>query len=231
MGERQERIRVEIHVHTAFSFDSKAAPEEVEEAALRAGVDRIAVTDHDTIEGALRLRGRGRIETIIGEEVTTSLGDVIGLFLESPLPPGVEPERTMDAIHEQGGLVVIPHPFDARRGTTLFPEALERCVDRIDAIEGWNGRIRRPADNERALLFARDHGLPVLVGSDAHRTDEIGRWMMRIESFDSPGRFLAALPRAEPLFPESSRKPERRRWLDRVLRNGAPTARPEPDRG
>jgi hypothetical protein len=193
-GERgAEIIRVEVHVHTECSDDSVNTYADLEEAALEAGVQLYAITDHDTIEGALRLQERGRVRVIVGEEITTALGDVIGLFLREPIRPGLPPEETMDRIHAQGGLVYVPHPFDRKRKTRLFREAIDRCLGRIDLFEVRNGRTPHEEDNARAASFAAEKKLTGVTGSDAHARPELGRIFHEIPPFMNAAGFLAAI--------------------------------------
>ena len=193
---------VEIHMHTEHSHDGVNRFEDIERIGAERGIGAFAVTDHDTIEGAVRLRDRGKVGVIVGEEISTAFGDVIGLFLEKPIPPGLAPEATMDAVHEQGGLVYIPHPFDRKRKSRLFREAIDRCIDRIDLFEVWNGRVCHQPDNERAARYAREHGLIAAYGSDAHKPRELGRVLMEVEEFDGAGSFRAAVRSGRALFPE-----------------------------
>lgn len=194
-------LRVELHMHTVHSDDSGNELEELEALAAERDVDVFAVTDHDTIDGALRLRDREKVGVIVGEEVSTALGDVIGLFLERPVPPRLSPEETIDAIHEQGGLVYIPHPFDRKRKTRLFREAIERHVERIDLFEVWNGRVRHGVDNDRAARYAAEHGLAAAYGSDAHFPPEIGRALMEVAPYHSADSFLESVRRGRPVLP------------------------------
>ncbi|MFH1680212.1 MAG: PHP-associated domain-containing protein [Candidatus Eisenbacteria bacterium] len=197
-------VRVEIHVHTDVSDDSGNTFGDLERAASEKKIDAYAITDHDTLEGALHLRDRGRVSVIVGEEVTTSLGDVIGLFLETIVPPGLSPEETMDAIHEQGGLVYVPHPFDRKRKSRLFREAIERCVPRIDLFEVRNGRTPHESDNERAAAFAGETGLLAACGSDAHLPFELGRIFHEVPPFDSPSGFLRSIRAGRAVVPAAS---------------------------
>lgn len=196
-----EKVCVEIHMHSCFSFDSSTSLDDLERIGEEQGVDCYALTDHDTIEGALRLRDRGKVDVIMGEEISTAFGDVIGLFLEEAVPPGLSPEETIDAIHGQGGLVYIPHPFDRKRKTRLFREAITRCIDRIDLFEVWNGRTRHDEDNRRAARFAKEHGLATAVGSDAHKPAELGRAKMEIDRFGSAAGFLGAVRSGKAVLP------------------------------
>lgn len=191
-------MRVELHVHTWYSFDSKARLEQIERKALETATDYIAITDHDTIEGALRLRSRGKIDVIVGEEISSRFGDIIGLFLEEKIEPDLSPEETIHRVHAQGGLVYIPHPFDRNRKTRLFRAALDQCVDGIDVLEVWNGRTRMEEDNVRAARYAEEHALLPAVGTDAHLPREIGRASMIMNDFSDARGFLHSLSRSTP---------------------------------
>ncbi|MFH1277664.1 MAG: PHP domain-containing protein [Candidatus Eisenbacteria bacterium] len=199
-------LRVELHMHTRWSDDSGNNLEDIERIAAERDVDVFAVTDHDTIEGALRLRDRKEVKVIVGEEISTAFGDVIGLFLERPVPPGLSPEETMEAIHEQGGLVYIPHPFDRKRKTRLFKEAIDRCSGLIDLFEVWNGRVLHEEDNVRAARYGEEWGLVPVFGSDAHLPPELGRVLMEIGPYDSPAEFLDRVRGGRPILPGPERR-------------------------
>ncbi|MFW6191963.1 MAG: PHP-associated domain-containing protein, partial [Gemmatimonadota bacterium] len=156
------------------------------------GLDRIAVTDHDRIDGAFEARDLAPETVIVGEEVRTAEGlDVIGLFLEERIEPGGTFREVAAAVREQGGVVYLPHPFDARRGAD--EDFLDDRVDCVDAVEGFNARIHDPGHNRRAREWAERHGLPTGAGSDAHLLAEIGRGRVVVPPFDDPRSFLAAL--------------------------------------
>ena len=130
------RVRFDLHLHTEFSSDCDTALTAIEAHCLARGLTGIAVTDHDTIEGALRLQERVRsLQVIVGEEVTTRDGDVIGLFLQERIPPGMSAQETMEAIHAQNGLVYLPHPFDQRRARKSKGASLHTLVPLIDIVE------------------------------------------------------------------------------------------------
>ncbi|MFW6085347.1 MAG: PHP domain-containing protein, partial [Gemmatimonadota bacterium] len=169
-------------------------PADVVERAREVGLDRIAITDHDEISGALEAAEIDPELVIVAEEVRTAEGlDVIGLWLTEWIPPGGSFREVADAIHAQGGVVYAPHPFDARRGAD---EAfMDEVADCVDAVEGFNARVHDPSRNERAVEWAARHGLPVGAGSDAHTLGEIGRAQVVLPPFDGPGTFLESLAR------------------------------------
>ena len=172
------RCFVDLHCHTARSFDSLSDPHKVVQRALERGITHLAITDHDRIDGALELRGQAPegILVIVGEEIRTRDGDVIGLWLEEPIPPGLGAEEAIARIHAQGGLAGVPHPFDRFRGSAAREgtERLERLAPLVDYIETFNARVPFGAANEQAALFAHEHGLPGVAGSDAHTLLEVG---------------------------------------------------------
>ena len=149
------RIKTLIHVHTDFSFDSDICPKTLATLAEQEGIGCVAVTDHDTLEGARRLTGMTSIRVILGEEVSTRDGHLIGLFLTHRVRPGMSARDTARAIREQGGLVFLPHPFVATFGCGLRHAAYD-IVDWIDAVEINNAQnlLRRP--DRRARRFAAD---------------------------------------------------------------------------
>ena len=188
-------MRFDLHVHTCHSKDSLMAPDEIIRAVLGRGLDGLAITDHNSIEGALTLRGMAPFLVIVGEEIATREGEIIGLFLREAIPRGLSPEETIAAIREQQGLVYVPHPFDRIRRNALGARVLERIAQQVDALEVLNARNFLPQDNELARRFAESHGLAMGAGSDGHIPSEIGRAYVEVEPFDGPASFLAALRR------------------------------------
>lgn len=186
-------MRVDMHVHTRGSFDSRNDPEAVVERALAQGLDRVCITDHNELSVALELAERYPGRVIVGEEVKTGEGvDVIGLFLEEWIPRGTPARETCQRIRAQGGLVYVPHPFAGGKGGggRILPE----IEDLVDAVEGFNARIHDPALNERAQAWGRERDLPLGAGSDAHTLAEVGRAYVELPGFDDdPASFLAAL--------------------------------------
>lgn len=190
----RERLRVDMHMHTEHSPDSRSPLRLFTEAARAAGLDVVCVTDHDTIDGGLRLREMDvPFRVVVGEEVYTRDGEIIGLFLEQAIPPGLTTEETIARIHEQGGVAYVPHPFSRNRVRHLRRDALERVVPMVDALEIFNAREAFSGDNRRALAFAMAHGLPGGAGSDAHRPSEIGRAFVEVSPFATPEEFVDAL--------------------------------------
>lgn len=187
------RWRVDMHSHCGYSKDSRT-PVVVQARAIKAsGLDVVCATDHDTIDGALRLRELADgYRIVIGEEISSADGDIVGLFLERVVPRGLSAEDTVAHVHEQGGLVSIPHPFSRNRRHRIRPAALTRIADRIDLIEILNAREAFTEDNRRAAAWASARGVVGAVGSDAHRAFEIGRTWLEMEPFEGAGDFVAA---------------------------------------
>jgi len=188
------KIKVDMHTHSEYSPDSRTPLASQAAAIKAAGLHVVCATDHNTIEGALRLRELADgFRVIVGEEVSSQDGEIIGLFLDKPVPRGLSAEETIARIHDQGGLVSIPHPFSRNRRFHLRRSALERVWEDIDCIEVFNAREAFTQDNIRAAAFAKDKGLPGAVGSDAHRASEIGRAWVEVEEFAGRDDFIAAL--------------------------------------
>lgn len=187
------RVRVDMHLHTRRSFDCLNDPLALLDVAAARGIDRICVTDHNQIRTALDLKQRFPERVIVGEEVKTAEGvDVIGLFIHTLIPKGTPARTTCELIHEQGGLVYVPHPF--ARGKGGGGRILNTIADHVDAVEGFNARLHDPALNGRAVAWALERGLPLGAGSDAHTLAEVGRAFVEVpRCADDPASFLTAL--------------------------------------
>jgi predicted metal-dependent phosphoesterase TrpH len=199
------RSFVDLHAHSSASFDSVADPRRMVERAVAIGLTHLAITDHERIDGAQRaidVAGE-RLQVIVGEEVRSRDGDLLGLFLLQAVPPGLSADETAAAIHEQGGLVGLPHPFDGFRasGGSKADDVggLEQLAGLIDFVEAHNARAYRDA-NPRAAAFAARHGLPGVASSDAHSVMEVGIASTRLPGpFTTAAELKALLPLAEPL--------------------------------
>jgi hypothetical protein len=193
---------VDLHCHTRASFDSLADPGAVVRAAATRGITHLAITDHDRIDGALAARDAAPLglTVLVGEEVKTTEGDLICVFLAEAIPPGLSPVEAIAAAREQGALVGIPHPFDSYRGSLARSASLEALAPLVDWVEIHNARIMVGDGNERALEFARATGLPGVAVSDAHTVLEIGVASTKMSGDPStPEGLLAALRGAEVL--------------------------------
>lgn len=173
--------RIDLHCHTAASFDGVADPVAVVARAAARGLTHVAITDHDTLDGALRARAAAAAapahaapHVIVGCEVLTREGDLIFAFLERPIPRGLSARDAIDAGREQGALVGIPHPYDPARRSLLLDPANEELIAMVDWVEAWNGRVGRRSVNEQAAELARRHGTPGIGVSDAHALLEVG---------------------------------------------------------
>jgi predicted metal-dependent phosphoesterase TrpH len=181
--------KLDLHSHTGHSKDSLLPAAVLLSAAAARGIAAIAVTDHDSLGGALQAAALaerqperfGGIRVIPGSEVKTSEGEIIGLFLRADVPRGLTPEETIARMREQGAFVLVPHPFDRIRGSRLRAAALHRVAHLVDAIEGLNARTTLAADNLAAQRFAAERGLLVTAGSDAHVAREAGAAYVEID--------------------------------------------------
>jgi predicted metal-dependent phosphoesterase TrpH len=189
----QQSVLVDLHSHTAWSKDCLTSFEHIIRLCGRRGVDRIAITDHNTAEGALALHKLAPELIIVGEEVMTTQGELLAYFVQESIPAGLTPDETIRRLREQGAIISVSHPFDRLRKGAWDEADLLRIVDKIDAVEVFNARCLFAEDNAKALRFAQAHGLAGTAGSDAHVGMEYGRAMVRLRPFDGAQTFLEAL--------------------------------------
>jgi predicted metal-dependent phosphoesterase TrpH len=190
-----DRAFIDVHCHTAASFDSLADPVAVAKAAASRGLTHLVITDHDRVEGALRARDGAPegLTVIVGEEVKTADGDLILAFLEAAVPPGLPADETIARAREQGALVGIPHPFDRFRGSLSKSARLDALAPLVDWVEVHNARLVGDG-NAQAAAFAREHDLPGVAVSDAHSVLEVAVAYTALDGDPStPAGLLAAL--------------------------------------
>ena len=173
--------RADLHIHTKYSGMSKlrfirfpdavSEPADVLREAEAKGLDIVCVTDHDTIRGALATKKlASSVEVVVGEEVSTADGEVVGLFLEEEIPRGLTAEETIDRIHGQGGLAVAPHPFSSHCSSVA-----ERLYElKLDGVEMFNAFHRDRYTNDIAQRLCKDLPLAHTGGSDAHAPMMVG---------------------------------------------------------
>ena len=195
-------MRVDLHLHSHYSHDGQSSLEELIQRCTECGLDRIALTDHNTVDGARALADMAPELAIIGEEAKTREGEVIGLFITSLLPPNLPAEDVMDMIHGMGGLTYMPHPLDRYR-SHFSPQRIVELADRIDIIETYNAWCEPPA-NQAAARLANELGKVSATGSDAHSARELGSSWMEIEDYKSPQDFLEKLRYARHVVTASS---------------------------
>jgi hypothetical protein len=173
------RSMADLHCHTSASFDSLSKPEAVARAAAERGLTHLAITDHDRVDAALRLRDKppAGLEIIVGQEVRTSAGDLIALYIEEPIPVGLMPADAATRIRDQGGAVGLAHPFDRFRsgaGRRGWEDEFEKLLPLLDYVEAWNARLMVGNGNRLAAEFAHAHEMPGVAVSDAHTILEVG---------------------------------------------------------
>jgi predicted metal-dependent phosphoesterase TrpH len=186
-------LRMDLHTHTLYSHDSLLKLEHYVEACVRKGINCVAVTDHNEIDGAKRLQKMAPFKVIIGEEIRTRDGEISGLFLKERIPPNLSAFETIRRIRQQKGLIYIPHPFAAGVFIRLKQNVLEAIVDDVDIIEGWNSRGLLRADDQRAQDFAIRHQKPFAAGSDAHSRFELGSAYVEMKDFTNKKEMILNL--------------------------------------
>ncbi|MFN8445819.1 MAG: PHP domain-containing protein [Caldilineaceae bacterium] len=186
--------KVDLHSHTIYSRDCLTRTTALIEHARQVGLNKIAVTEHNRLDGALRAKELAPDLVIVGEEIKTTHGEIIAYFVTQEVPKGLSPEETIDRLRAQGAVISIPHPLDSIRRTAMGRENVLRIIDRVDALEVMNARCVRPKDNEDAAQLATQHGKLATAGSDAHVLYEVGRCYLEIPPFeDNAQSFLEAL--------------------------------------
>lgn len=191
-----DQIDVELHSHSYASPDSTLTPERILAICEERGLDRIAITDHNSIAGARAAAGIDPARVIVGEEILTTAGEILAYFVQEEIPAGLSPQRVLGELRAQGALISISHPFDRSRNP-WDPSLLAELSAEIDAVEVFNGRAFGPGPNRAAARFAREHRLLGTAGSDAHSGPEIGRVRMRLPAFQDSAGMRAALRSAE----------------------------------
>ena len=195
-------LRVDLHLHSHYSHDGRASIPQLIERASECRLDRLALTDHNTAEGALDFARIAPLLAIVGEEAKTLEGEVIGLFITARIPPFRRAEEALDLIHAMGGLTYIPHPLDRNR--SHFREArVVDLADRIDIIETYNPWCDAAA-NQAAARLAKELGKVTATGSDSHSVEELGRSWMEMEEYDGVQDFLEKLRVARHVVTASS---------------------------
>jgi predicted metal-dependent phosphoesterase TrpH len=178
-------LSVELHTHSALSYDGRDPVELLLEQAEAVGLDALAVTDHDEIDASLEAAAKAQeygLVGIPGMEVSSSAGHVLALGVEELIPAGLPFVETLDRIHELGGIAVVPHPFQKSRHG-VAPHVSEETLASADAIEVYNSRLFTGRSNRQAERFAEDHDLPMTAGSDAHIAEMVGQAVTEVDAY------------------------------------------------
>jgi predicted metal-dependent phosphoesterase TrpH len=220
---RPGTVRVDLHSHTMWSGDSTTTPDEVYHAVEASGIDVLCITDHHAIVGAHELADWLPCRVVVGEEMRTHAGEIIGLFLTERIPIGLSPRDTANAVRAQGGVVYVPHPFDPKRRNLSTP-ALDDLVGQglVHALEVHNAKTDDEELNQRAVEYAARHGLLAGAGSDAHVPDAIGAAYLEMPDFDhtDPAAFLTSLAKATVVGHHFDAP---RPWRPRIVPSTGPT--------
>ena len=179
-------LKVEFHCHTVASKDSLTQPRALVNTCRRKGIDRVIVTDHNTIAGARVAYTLDPELIIVGEEIATTRGEILAAFVSEEIPKGLSPAETIQRLKDQGAFISVSHPFDRWRSGGWQEEDLLEILPQVDAIEVYNSRCMHPRFNREAREFAEEHNIPGTVGSDAHAAFELGRSLIALEQFEGP---------------------------------------------
>ena len=190
-------LKADLHIHSEYSGDCNMPLEKIVSRCQEVGINCIAICDHGTAEGALRMREISPFPVIVAEEILTPHGEIMGMFLEETIPSGLSVEQTISRIRAQGGLVCIPHPFDIFRHSALRSNIIEEIAEQIDIVEVLNSRYILGRSSAKALAFALKYGIAQSAGSDAHTHYEIGNAYVEMPEFNGRDDFLKALEKGK----------------------------------
>jgi predicted metal-dependent phosphoesterase TrpH len=188
-------FNVEFHCHTNYSRDSLVHPEDLVKTAHRKGLDRVIITDHNTIAGALIAQSYDPELVIVGEEVLTTQGEFLVAFVSENVPRMLEPMEALKRLRDQGAFISVSHPFDTGRGWKL--DELLKVLPYVDAIESFNSRCVDKVFNTKAQEFAHEKDLAITVGSDAHALFELGRSYLILPEFRTADELRAVIRQSQ----------------------------------
>jgi predicted metal-dependent phosphoesterase TrpH len=186
-------FKADLHIHSNYSFDCGNTLDGIIKCCLKKGINCIAISDHGTAEGALKMKQLAPFKVIVAEEILTPFGEVMGMFLKETIPTNIPVEEAISRIKEQDGIVCIPHPFDKYNRSGLGKKVLERYIKDIDVIEAFNSRSPLPWNSSQSRLFAERYGKAKSAGSDSHTLAEIGSTFVEMPKFEGKEDFLDAL--------------------------------------
>lgn len=187
--------RIDLHSHTWVSPDSNTGPKDLVERAREVGLAKLAVTDHNSIEGALEAHALAPDLIIVGQEIDTAGGgELIAYFVTEQIPPHLSPDEVISRLRDQGAIISVSHPLDRFRGSAMGATNTLKIIDQVDALEVFNARCLLAADNRRAATLAAQHHKPGTAGSDAHTLPEIGAAYVELPPFEGNAEaFLASV--------------------------------------
>ena len=196
--------KVDLHAHTIYSHDCLTRTADIIAQARRIGLDKLAITEHNNLAGALKAKELAPDLIIVGEEIKTTHGELIAYFVQEEVPRGLSPQETIERLRQQGAVIAVPHPLDSWRNSAMGLANTLEVIDQVDALEVRNARCVSPRDNLAALALAQERGLPGTAGSDAHITFELGHCYTEMPAFeDDAESFIDALQQARPMGRES----------------------------
>jgi predicted metal-dependent phosphoesterase TrpH len=176
-------LKIDFHCHTHYSSDSIAKIDEILNAAHRQQLDKLVITDHNTICGAIEAHALEPDFVIVGEEVKTTSGELLAFFVKEEVPANLDPFKAIEELKAQGAFISVSHPMDNVRPHWPL-KMLKEIAPFVDAIEVGNARVFRQDANDQARNFAAAHGLPGTAGSDGHHPYEIGRMALEMDDFN-----------------------------------------------
>jgi len=178
-------LSIDLHCHSRYSIDGVTPVEELLARASAAGLDGVALTDHDTIAGVQEAADRAPeygLTVIPGIEVTSAAGHVLGLGVDSVVPMGLSFHETIDQIHDAGGIAVVPHPYQERLRHGVLANVEPHELVAADAIEIYNSRFVTGKSNHQAEQLAEELDMPATAASDAHIGDMVGQAITHIDA-------------------------------------------------
>jgi predicted metal-dependent phosphoesterase TrpH len=186
-------IKADLHLHTSYSMDCTTSLQQIIDRCRETGINCLAVADHGTIAGALKLQKMAPFQVIVAEEILSTGGEIIGMFLDQEVPDRLSIEETIARIKAQEGLVCIPHPCDRLRSSMFKGRIFEQVMPQIDIIEVFNARSLSPGSSIKARRLAEKYGKLASAGSDAHNSAEIGNAYVEMPEFNNRDEFLLSL--------------------------------------
>jgi predicted metal-dependent phosphoesterase TrpH len=192
-GQVRISLKADLHIHTEYSMDCVIPLDKLIERCLEMEINCVAIADHGTVEGALILKKKAPFSVIVAEEILTTDGEIMGMFLQETIPSGITVSEAISRIRAQNGLICVPHPFDMFRQSALGRKVLKKIVSQVDIIEVFNARILPFQNQNNTATFAEKNSLSKSAGSDSNTLPEIGNAYVEMPEFSGKDDFLKAL--------------------------------------